>query len=153
MMFTGSLVIGACSFALLALEYMTQAPKLEDDFVYKQCILFKRLCDYFEFNGWVLIMILWTSFNVFWVSFLFIAHVYQICVNLTTNEMSNHWKYDYFSRKGDSSFYNPFDVGFIGNFYQFINDSEIWSRIYVESDGDLWISRSRVRKRKGYEMV
>ena len=53
---------------------------------------------------------------------------------MTTNEMSNFWRYDYLVRPGDMDkptylreFFNPFDNGPLKNFYDFWTENKmIW---------------------------
>ena len=98
------------------------------------CILLTRLCEIFEFDGWAIVIMLWTSFAGFLTFFLLVSHIYMIATNMTTNEMSNFWRYDYLVRDGDMTkpsynrdFFNPFDYGPLDNIYTFWNESKnIW---------------------------
>ena len=86
----------------------------------------------------------------------------QMSVNLTTNEMSNHWRYDYLTVPGDldkpsyrREFVNPFDGGPISNCLDFWGPQDHWEEIFDVSD--LEIKRKSVKKKytndKEYEMV
>jgi hypothetical protein len=97
------------------------------------CILTSRLCEYYAFDGWTVSVIIWTSLAGFMVFFLLLTHIYLICVNLTTNEMSNFWRYSYLVLDGDVTkptyereFFNPFDNGPISNFYRFFSESKFY---------------------------
>jgi ankyrin repeat protein len=140
--FTASLIIGVWSFVQIAFAYLEmESPELKTSF--DKCLVFQRICDYYNYNGWILNITLWACFNAFWVFALLCLQLYQITLNLTTNEFSNYARYEYLGANS-----NPFDHGWIFNCEQFWDSNQAqWMEVFEVSDV------AYKSKSKSYEMV
>jgi hypothetical protein len=110
-------------------------------------MLTTRLCEYYAFDGWSISIIILTSLGGFLTFVLLVTHIYMICVNLTTNEMSNFWRYSYLVLDADlekpthaREFFNPFDNGPISNFYRFFSESKSnYLKLFSITKSSKWI--------------
>ena len=59
-----------------------------------------------------------------WMIYIFSQVVYQICVNLTTNERINAHRYPHFTRS-DRSYFNPFNRGLVSNVVEALSPSAV----------------------------
>ena len=84
------------------------------------------ICNYFAIDTFLVLMSFWILVNIIWIVFLFLSQSYQIAINMTTNEMQNYHRFSYLIHPADRSSpsyrrrkLNPFDLGPIGNCYDF----------------------------------
>ncbi len=76
-----------------------------------------------------------SALNATWVLLLWAMHLYQISVNLTTNESANSMRLEYLQHHEDKElphwqrrFANPFDRGTLRNCVEFWQESAWWGK-------------------------
>ncbi|KAJ3206961.1 Palmitoyltransferase zdhhc13 [Dinochytrium kinnereticum] len=101
------------------------------------CFLGSSLCTDFVYDPALMTFSVWILFNSIWVIFLFLCQSYQISTNLTTNEFSNFHRFDYLINPQDKYLpphrrrvLNPFDLGPIANFADFLFGGRILKDVY-----------------------
>jgi len=70
-------------------------------------------------NPCILTLLLWVLFNQTWLFGILAQHLIQICLNVTTNEAFNFYRYPHMNKNG--RYYNRFNKGIINNILEFIS--------------------------------
>jgi hypothetical protein len=60
-------------------------------------------------------LLLWHLINTPWMAILWCQHTYQICQNLSTNELWNYKRYNYMKDPNTGAYFNFYDRGYWAN--------------------------------------
>ena len=129
------------------------------------CFLLRNtgLCSMASFSPTAFWFTAFTGFSGFWLTILFLIQSYQISRNLTTNEMSNYQRLEYFfpeesAGKTDApesasnsirKYVNPFDKGFLANWQEFWHRTRVSDWLWqLHLNSEDW-ERIRSKNRKG----
>jgi hypothetical protein len=128
MTFTTFLPVGAYAFCALAFSYLSMQPGAPSSYPTDtgMCIFGQELCAWLSYDFWTLSFACMAAGHAFWTACLAGMHLYQISVNVTSNEQANAHKYAYLTHPDDvleppfrRRYLNPFDLGVLANCYDF----------------------------------
>ncbi|KAI8850331.1 ankyrin repeat-containing domain protein [Chytridium lagenaria] len=141
LLFTVSLPLGCWTF-LYIVSYYFQVAVPAETVPSPHCFLGNSLCTNFAYDPALMTFSFWMLFNSCWVIFLFFFQSYQISINLTTNEFTNFYRFNYLVHPQDKDLppyrrrmLNPFNLGPIANFADFLSGGGVlkdvnWFDIY-----------------------
>ncbi|KXS20428.1 ankyrin [Gonapodya prolifera JEL478] len=89
MVFLFTFVPGIVFFDLMVVEYYRLAIEQRLGSVHPNCPLIPELCRLTDYDLPTMALMVWITFNWFWVAFLCAIQTYQVLINKTTNETVN----------------------------------------------------------------
>ncbi|KAI9006650.1 ankyrin repeat-containing domain protein [Phycomyces nitens] len=100
MIFMLNMVISIIAFVLISVQYLVEnTPPLDTPSEELKCLLGPTICSYFAYDTWTLVITCWAAFHLLWCTCLFLMHLYQIAMGVTTNEAVNSHRYGYMEYK------------------------------------------------------